>query len=273
MNKPIKVLGIQIEPDVTSKQANIDKVESFLEKYKWFSPNLVVLPEVFSTGIVPAEKFLQEAEEVPGPTYEKMSSWAKEFNCYFLGGSIIERCKDGKCRNNSMLFSPEGKLLANYYKLHMFSHYGSDEGKFSTHGNKTVIAKTDIGNIGMTVCYDLRFTELYRALAFNGAEIITVPAAWPYPRLDHWITLNKARAIENQCFIIAVNQAGLVPPRRVNCANSMIINPWGNIIASAGDKEGAMLAEINLEELKNLREEFPVFNDINLKAYDNVVVV
>lgn len=272
MSRLVKILGIQIEPDTTSKQANIEKVERLLERYKPFKPDLVILSEVFNMGIVPPSVALELAEEVPGPTYEKMSSWAKELNCYLVGGSIIERCKDGLCRNNSIFFAPDGSKIANYYKLHMFQYYGSREREFCSPGDESVLVKTPIGNYGMTVCFDLRFTELYRQLAFSGAEVLLVPAAWPYPRLDHWVTLNKARAIENLSFVVAVNHFGEVPPKRMNVGNSMIIDPWGSIVAGCGEKETGMLAEIDLDQVKKLREEFPILKDRRLDAYANLKV-
>lgn len=272
MKTLVRVMGIQMEPKICDKKANIEKVESFLNKYSWFKPDLIVLSEVFLTGIFAPDVCQREAEEVPGMITDKMSSWAKQYNSYLLGGSVIECCKDAKCRNNSMLFSPEGRLIASYYKQHMFSHMGSREGEFCTSGVETVLAKTPIGNIGMTVCYDLRFPELYRSLATHGAHILAVPAAWPAARQEHWITLNRARAIENQCFVIAVNQIGAVPPKRINAGHSMVIDPWGSVVASAGEKEGVMLAEINLEEVINLRKEFPILQDRNMDAYANVKV-
>lgn len=272
MSRLVKVLGIQIEPKLGDKKANLAKVEAFLEKYACVKADLVVLPEVFSTGVVSSEVAVRDADEIYGSTYETLSNWARQYKCYLVAGSLIECCKDGKCRNSSMLFSPDGDLIANYHKLHMFSYYGSNEGDFCTSGCQAILAKTPIGNIGMTVCYDLRFTELYRSLAYKGAEIITIPAAWPFPRLEHWVILNRARAIENQCFIVSVNQTGAVPPRRSNVGNSMIIDPWGSIIAGAGEKEGVMFAVIDLDEVNKLRQEFPVLNDRNLEAYANVKI-
>lgn len=269
MSRIVKVLGVQTEPDTTDKQANLEKVEKLLADHAWFKPDLVVLPEVFNVGIVPPDVAIKSAEKVPGLTYDKMSGWAKAINAYMVGGSIIEMCDDGLCRNNSILFGRDGKPICNYYKQHMFNYYGSNEGEFNVAGNETVLAKTDIGNIGLTVCFDLRFTELYRKLAENGADIIVVPAAWPYPRLDHWVTLNKARAIENSCFIVAVNQVGLVPPKRINVGNSMIIDPWGSIVAGSGEKEAVMMAEIDLDQVSKLRHEFPLLKDRNMSAYAN----
>lgn len=269
MNNMVKVLGIQLEPVISNKKLNIEKVDKLLDSHAWFKPDLIVLPEVFATGITTPEVAVKEAEKVPGEIYNVLTAWAKAYNCFLLGGSLIEDCEDGKCRNRSMLFAPDGKMIASYYKQHMFSHYGSTEGEFCTPGKETVVVSTPIGKIGMSVCYDLRFPELYRTLADNGAEIIVVPAAWPYPRLTHWITLNRARAIENQCFIIAVNQVGIVPPKRINVGNSMVIDPWGSIIAGAGEKEGVMMTEIDLNQLYNLREEFPILKDRNFEAYKN----
>lgn len=273
MSRSVKILGVQFEANLDSKQANIDKVESMLEKHVAFNPDLVVLPEVFNMGIVTPEMAREYAEPVPGPTYEKLSAWAKSLKCYLLGGSIIERCEDGNCRNNSMLFGPDGKLLANYYKIHMFNYYGSKEGAFCTGGNETVLVKTPIGIIGMTVCFDLRFSELYRTLASNGAELIVVPAAWPYPRLDHWVTLNKARAIENSCFVVAVNEVGAVPPKRINAGNSMVIDPWGCIVAGCGEKDTVMMAQVDLDEVTKLRREFPLLADRKMDAYANLKII
>ena len=272
MSRLVKVLGVQIEPDTTNKQANIDKVENFLTDYSWFEPDLVILPEVFNVGIVPPKVAIETAEQLPGPTYNKLSSWAKELGCYLVGGSIIESCPDGQCRNNSMFFAPDGSMICNYYKQHMFNYYGSREGDFCSPGEETVLVKTPIANIGMSVCFDLRFTELYRTLACNGAEIIVIPAAWPYPRLDHWVTLNKARAIENLCFIVCCNHVGLVPPKRMNVGNSMIIDPWGSVVAGAGEKECVMMATIDIDQVTKLREEFPILRDRNLKAYANLKI-
>lgn len=272
MSRIVKVLGVQTEPDTTDKQANLDRLERMLEDHAWFKPDLVVMPEVFNVGIVSPEVARKTAEHVPGKTYEKMSEWAKSLNSYMVGGSIIELCDDGKCRNSSILFDRDGKAICNYYKQHMFNYYGSNEGEFNVAGNETVLAKTPIGNIGMTICFDLRFTELYRTLAENGADIIVVPAAWPYPRLDHWVTLNKARAIENSCFIVAVNQVGVVSPRRMNVGNSMVIDPWGSIVAGSGEKEAVMMAEIDLDQVVKLRRDFPLLEDRNMNAYANLKI-
>ena len=154
----------------------------------------------------------------------------------------------------------------------MFSYYGSKEKEYINSGDSAVVVNTDIGKIGLSICYDIRFPELFRALTYAGAEIIVCPAAWPYPRLEHWMTLNKARAIENQVYFISVNQVGKVTHSRANLGHSMIIDPWGDIISSSGSNEGIMTAEIDLNNIDRLRKEFPVLNDKNNKAYENLVI-
>lgn len=264
-----RILGIQLAPELGNKQANIEKIQQFVENNSWYKPDLVVIPEVFNTGI-DHRLFHEQAEEIPdGETSKFLSQLAKEYNAN-LTGSYIEKCEDGKYKNACVFFNRQGELIAKYHKIHMFSYYGSKEGEYVSCGDSAVIVDSDIGKIGLSVCYDLRFPQLYRALAYGGAEIIVCPAAWPYPRYEHWMTLNKARAIENQVFFVSVNQAGKVGLYRTNLGQSMVINPWGEVIASAGGDEGIMMSEIDLNLVKKIREEFPVLNDRNLEAYDNL---
>ena len=271
MTKKVRVLGIQITPEIGNKEANLNKVENFIEQNSWFKPDLVILPEVFNCGIGQGKLLQKLAEPVSGgPTTELMSFLSAKYKTNILAGSYIEEGSDGKFRNTSAIFDRSGNIVGKYHKIHMFSYYGSQEGDFITPGNSSVVVDTDIGKIGLSVCYDLRFPELYRALTYSGAEIIVCPAAWPYPRLEHWITLNKARAIENQVYFISVNQVGKTNGARVNLGHSMIINPWGDTIASTGSEEAVMMAEIDLDMVRKLREEFPVLNDRNLNAYESL---
>jgi len=264
-----RVLGIQIQPEIGDKQANLDKVQKLIEENIWFKPDLIVLPEVFNSGV--DHKFLHKlAETIPeGKTTEFFSKIAEKYETNIIGGSFIEKV-DGETTeyyNTSVVFDRKGEIIGKYQKIHMFNYYGSNEGEYIASGDKAVVVETDIGKIGLSICYDLRFPELYRALSYAGAEIIACVAAWPYPRLDHWITLNKARAIENTAYMLSVNQSGRVNPKRQNLGASMLINPWGDVVASAGSDEGAMLGEIDFGYLRKIREEFPVLNDRNLNAY------
>jgi len=263
----VKVLGIQIQPEIGDKRANLDKVQKLIEENAWFKPDLIVLPEVFASGV--DHKYLHMlAEKIPtGHIIEFFGKMAGKYETNIVGGSIIEKCENEEYKNTSVVFNREGQIIGKYQKIHMFNHYGSNESEYVSSGDKAVVVQTDIGKIGLSICYDLRFPELYRTLTYAGAEIITCVAAWPYPRLDHWVTLNKARAVENTAYMVAVNQCGRVNPKRQNVGMSMLVNPWGDVVACAGSDEGVFLGEIDFDYLRKIREEFPVLNDRNLEAY------
>lgn len=262
-----KILGIQTQPVLGKKQANLDKVRSMVEEYSWFKPDLIVLPEVFNIG-VDHHDLQKLAEPIPGgSTTDLLMELAKKYSTNIVTGSYIEKLPGGKYKNTCAVIDRQGEIIAKYHKIHLFNYHGSEESKCASPGNKAVVAETDIGKIGLTICFDLRFPELYRCLTYAGAEIITNVAAFPYPKYDHWVTIHKARAIENLAYIIAVNQCGRVDIKRQNLGMSMVINPWGDIIASAGTDEGVMMAQIDMEYLKKIREGFPVLNDRCLEAY------
>lgn len=267
MNKKAKVLGVQIQPVMGDKKANLDKVKNYIEQYQWYKPDLVVLPEVFNTGV--DHKDLQKlAEVVPeGETTELMISLAKKFGTNIIAGSFAEKLTDGSYRNTSVAINRDGEIIGKYHKIHLFNYHGSEESKYVSPGDSPCIVETDIGKIGLTICFDIRFPELYRCLTYAGAEIIVNTAAFPYPKLDHWVTLNKARSIENIVYMIAVNQCGRVGIKRQNLGMSMVINPWGEVIASAGSDEGVMMAEIDLDYLRKTRTEFPVLDNRVTQAY------
>lgn len=262
-----KILGIQTEPIIGKKQANLDRIRDYVEQYAWFGADLIVLPEVFNVGI-DHEGLKRMAEPIPGgQTTDLMTELAKKHRTNIIAGSYIEKLPDGDTKNTCIVIDRQGEIIAKYHKIHLFNYHGSEESKCSTPGCKAVIAETDIGKIGLTICFDVRFPELYRCLTYAGAEIIVNVAAFPYPKYDHWVTLHKARAIENLAYIITVNQCGRVNIKRQNLGMSMVINPWGDIISSAGTDEGVMMAEIDLEYQRQTREAFPVLGDRCIEAY------
>jgi len=270
MSRKIRIMGVQFTPEPGNKEANLNKVKNLIEENIWYKPDLIVLPEVFNSSIV--HKFFQPlSESIPnGQTTDFLCSLSSRYNVNIVSGSFIEKCSDEKYRNTSVVFDRNGKVIGKYSKIHMFSYFGSEESKYISTGDSAVVVETDFGKIGLSICYDLRFPELYRAMTYSGAELIVCPAAWPSERFDHWITLNKARAIENLVYMVSVNQCGKYEFGRVNPGHSMVINPWGEIIASAGNDEGVMMTEIDLDMVKKIREEFPVLTDRNLKAYENL---
>lgn len=271
MTRKINVIAVQIAPVPGNKEQNLKKVADIIQNSSCKNPDLIVLPEVFNSSVI-HEYFHPLAERIPdGRTSEFIADLAVKYNTNIIAGSFVEKCNDEKYRNTSAVFDRSGKIIGKYSKIHMFSYYGSDEGKYISTGDSAILVETDFGKIGLSICYDLRFPELYRSLTYAGAELIVCPAAWPTTRLEHWITLNKARAIENLVFMVSANQCGKYAINRTNAGNSMIISPWGEIISSAGLEECSIFAEIDLDEVKKRREEFPVLNDRNLEAYKNVI--
>jgi len=273
MTNKAKILGIQMQPVMGDKAANLEKARSLIESHAWFQPDLIVLPEVFNAG-VDHNKLRELAEEIPGgETTDLMMNLAKKHSANIVAGSYVEKLPDGDYKNVSAVINRQGEIIGKYEKIHLFNHHGSDESNHVSAGNKAVIVETDIGKIGLSICYDVRFPELYRSLTYAGAEIITNVAAFPYPKYDHWITLNKARAIENMTYLITVNQCGKVNIKRQNLGMSMVINPWGDVIASAGTDEGVMMTEIDLDYLRKTREEFNVLKDRIPAAYLNPKII
>ncbi|MGZ4949040.1 MAG: nitrilase-related carbon-nitrogen hydrolase [Halobacteriota archaeon] len=218
--------------------------------------DLIVLPELFAQC-----RDFTKAESIPGRTTDVFTQVAREKGAYLVMGSMLESDGEGRIYNASLLIDARGEIIARYRKIHLFS-YRSKEGRSLAPGTDVVVADTPFGNVGMSICYDLRFPELYRALVKKGAEIIVCPAAWPYPRLEHWIVLNRARAIEEQCYLISCNQVGAPVPQFTFFGRSMITDPWGEVIATAGESEGIIHAPIDTDVVRAIREEYRFLDDI-----------
>jgi deaminated glutathione amidase len=247
--------------------ANLDKAESFIAAAARQGARLVVLPEVFAWRGA-RDQEAAHAEPIPGPSTTRLGALARQLNLYLLAGSILERSGGAKAFNTSVLFDPHGEIVARYRKLHLFDvdiagHVSIRESDTRTAGDAVVTAPTELGVIGMTVCYDVRFPELYRQLTLAGAEIITVPSAFTFPTgAAHWEILLRARAIENQVYVIAPDQIGRSPSGVVDFGNSMIIDPWGKPLARAADREMVIYAEIDREYQERVRRELPCLTHI-----------
>jgi predicted amidohydrolase len=181
-----------------------------------------------------------------------------------LGGSFPERARDGlRVHNTSVLVSPRGELEAVYRKIHLFDVDLADAGTFRESariapGDEIVVADTPAGGIGLSICYDVRFPELYRELAARGALLVTVPSAFTRETgKDHWEVLLRARAIENQVFVIAPAQCGRHSPDRASHGRSLVVDPWGVVLAQLGDRPGVAVAECDLAEQQRVRERLP----------------
>lgn len=249
------------------KVANYQKVAKVLAENADFAPDLVLLPEMFNIGY-DSKSFEANAEPVPNDgTSMFLSGLAEKYHTH-LAGTIAERNPDGSMSNSLVVFDRTGALCAKYQKTHLFSYQGFDEGKYITSGSKIVVADLDFAKVGLSICYDLRFPEMYRTMALKGADIVLCPAAWPDARLEHWTTLAKARAIENQFFVFALNQVGKVTFTVTNAGNSAIVDPWGEVVASCGTTEGVLKAEIDLAKIEEAREKIPVLQDRRCDLYE-----
>jgi predicted amidohydrolase len=245
------------------KEANLRHAEDAVRQAAARGARIAALPEVFNwRGDKNDEK--QNAEPVGGPTTERMARLARELKIYLLAGSVLETIPEArKCYNTSLLFSPEGRELARYRKIHLFDvsikrGVVALESETREHGADVVTAETEFGRVGLTICYDLRFPELYRALAAKGADIIFIPAAFTALTGEaHWEPLVRARAIENQCYVVAPDQIGHNPKSFSTYGNSMIVDPWGRVLARAPDMPSVITAEIDLDYLASVRAELP----------------
>lgn len=227
---------------------------------------LVITPE--NTNFLgPHTDKVRMAEPVGGPTTQRFGALARQLGIHLILGSFNERSDDPhRCYNTSVVFGPDGSVLATYRKIHLFDVDVSDEVRFMESqtvvpGDTPVVIDTALGRIGLSICYDLRFPELYQALVARGAQILTVPAAFTqHTGKDHWAPLLQARAIETQSYVLAPGQVGEHDDAglRRSWGHSMIVDPWGQIVAQASDGPGFALAPIDLARVDTVRRAMPV---------------
>lgn len=252
----------------SDKAANLEKAESLVAEAARNGARLVVLPEVCLWRGPRAEE-RSIAEPIPGPSTRRLGDLARQLGIHLLAGSLMEE-NGAKPFNTSLLFDAGGEIVARYRKLHLFDvdipgHVTVRESDTRTGGDRVVSVPTELGVIGMTVCYDLRFPELYRQLTLAGTEIITIPSAFTFPTgAAHWEVLVRARAIENQVYVIAPDQIGRSAGGVVDFGNSMIVDPWGKPLARAADRETVIFAEIDRDYQERVRRELPCLTHIKL---------
>ncbi|MEV5316632.1 carbon-nitrogen family hydrolase [Streptomyces sp. NPDC052687] len=221
--------------------------------------DLVVLPELWTTGAFAYEEFGREAEPLDGPTYEAMAKAASDAGVWLHAGSIPERDPDGPLYNTSLVFSPAGELAAAYRKIHRFG-FDRGEAVLMGAGRDLVTVALPETTLGVATCYDLRFPELFRGLVDAGAETFVVPAGWPERRRSHWTLLARARAVENQAFVLACGTAG-THARVPQAGHSIVVDPWGEVLAEAGPGEQVLSVEFDPGRVAVTRDQFPALKD------------
>ena len=253
------------------KGRNLATAERLVRAAAADGAEIVALPEKWSL-LAGGEELLAGAEPLDGPTLSATRGWARELGVHLLAGSVSERGEGEKAFNTSVLIGPDGDDLAVYRKIHMFDvEAGGVTYRESEHEQAGVeIVSGPVGDqvLGLSVCYDLRFPELYRILAVRGARLIAVPSAFTLATgRDHWQVLLRARAIENQVFVLAPNQVGEAPPHFSSYGRSAIVDPWGVVLATAPDEECFVAADLDLAVQERVREALPSLANRRPRAY------
>jgi predicted amidohydrolase len=249
----LKIAAVQLEITLGQPENNIRRAHGLVGEAKQQGAEIVLLPELWTTGY-DLERAAELAVNLTSDS--EISKLAREFGVY-LCGSVLEK-NNGKCFNAFTIYSPSGELLAVYRKLHLFAPLREPE--FLSPGDEPVAIELPWGKSGLAICYDLRFPELFRSYAIEGARLMLVCAEWPHPRLEHWRTLLRARAIENQANGVACNAVGRAN-ETVFFGHSMIVNPWGEVLVEAGEMEAILSAELDVAQVDQIRRQFPVLSD------------
>lgn len=249
------------QPDIDS---NLEEAYHLIREAKAKGAFLVGLPENFA-WLGDLSGRLEQAEAISNRVPGFLSQCAEEFEVYLLGGGFPVPAEERKVFNRAQLYDPEGDMLAEYNKIHLFDVELSDgesyhESEFVRPGdpNPVVCSTADVGSLGLSICYDLRFPELYRRLSKEGAEVLCVPSAFTAKTgKDHWEPLLRARAIENTCYLLAPAQTGRHGAKRWTHGHAMIVSPWGTVLEDAGTEPGLAMAEIEPNRITEVRNQIP----------------
>jgi predicted amidohydrolase len=265
----LRAAAVQLN-STADKARNLATAERLVRAAAADGAGFVALPEKWNL-LAAGEELVAGAEALEGPSLTAARGWARELGIHLLAGSISER-DDGKAFNTSVLVGPDGADLAVYRKIHMFDvDAGGVSYRESEHeqpGSEVVTAPLGEVDLGLSICYDLRFPELFRILALRGARIIALPSAFTAATgRDHWEVLLRARAIEDQVFLVAPNQVGTAPPHYDSFGHSAIVDPWGRVLVIAPDEECFIAADLDLGEQDRVREQLPSLANRRPQAY------
>lgn len=259
MSKLIRAAAVQFNISLGYIDANLDKATAALRRVAKQGAKLAVLPEMWSCGY-DYRNLAELVKETPR-VLEAIQEECRDLNLVCVGS--LPELENGTIYNTAYLID-KGELVGSYRKLHLFSTMRED--KFLGPGNQTLVAETSIGRLGIAICYDLRFPELFRKLALEGAEIICIPAEWPKPRQEHWKTLLRARAIENQLFVIAANCCG-VQGKLDFFGLSQLISPLGNVLKIAEESDAELIADFDFSEMETYRAQIDILADRRADIY------
>lgn len=251
------VLAQVSSPDAESQFDRIARVETLLTEVR--DADLIVLPELWSAGYFSFDAYAERSETLDGPTIAMSRRVARATGSAVHIGSIVERDDAGRLFNTAVLLDRDGRIAQTYRKIHVFG-YQSLEAELLTPGDRLSVTGSPVGALASTTCYDLRFPGLWQELSARGAEAVVVPAAWPAARREHWQLLTRARAVEHQVFVIAVNACGV--QRGVELGgSSRLIDPSGRVLAECGADEALVAVDIDPAQASEVRAEFPVIAD------------
>jgi len=261
MNRKLILSLAQIDVAWGRPDVNLSKAAEWIAEARRRGSDLIVFPELWTTGydLANADKY---ASTIGQGTFERLAQLAGQHRIY-ISGSILRR-QGNAIYNCAPLFSPNGNLLGDYDKIHLFRLM--DEDRYLAPGQRTPVFDLPWGRCALSICYDLRFPELFRKYALAGAELILIPAEWPYPRLEHWCTLLRARAIENQCFIAACNRVGEGGGAQF-FGRSAVIDPWGHCLVEAGEEEIMLTVSLDFQVIQDVRQRLTVFQDRRPDVY------
>ncbi|WP_435332509.1 nitrilase-related carbon-nitrogen hydrolase [Haloarchaeobius sp. TZWWS8] len=267
----MKLALAQLAVEAADVEGNLDRAETAIADAATAGADLVALPELFDVGYFAFDVYDRFSQGLGGERLERLSTAAAENDVALLAGSIVEDLAetaaetdvetpaDEGLANTAVLFDSNGERQLVYRKNHLFG-YDSAESELLTPGEATPVAELGGFTVGVTTCYDLRFPELYRDLVDTGADLVLVPSAWPYPRVEHWKTLPRARAIENFSYVATINASAEFDDATL-VGRSTLYDPWGTPVATTDDRPDIVFGEADPDEIARVREDFPALDD------------
>ena len=268
MTVSIALCQLGVEPD--NEGGNLERALQRIETAAKNGAEVVALPELFDAGYFAFDAYPRVAQGLEGPRLGALADAAADHGIWLLAGTVVEDLSASAdsgidvpstegLANTAVLFDPSGTRQLVYRKHHLFG-YESEETRLLTPGERLETADVGEFTVGVTTCYDLRFPELYRELVELGATLVLVPSAWPYPRVEHWKTLSRARAVENLAYVATINGSGEFDEATL-LGRSAVYDPWGTTVAAAGDEPTTVTADVDPRRVSAVREEFPALQD------------